>query len=91
MGMCMAGSKAAAASGKSARSGFEPDRQVPGATAAAHLPSHTPRWNSLKTMLGHCCMLLVVSNISSGHSHTTPDRLPSSDSKALEAWVRPCR
>lgn len=43
------------------------------------------RWNSLNTMLGQCCMLLVVSRTSMGHSHTTPAMLPSSDRRGLEA------
>lgn len=56
-----------------------------------HLPSQILRWNSLNTMLGQCCLLLVVSRMSRGHSHTTPDKLPSSESCGLEACVRPCK
>lgn len=56
----------------------------------AYLPSHTLRWNSLNTMTGQCCMLVVVSTRSMGASHTTPDSPPSSGSSGHEACVRPC-
>jgi hypothetical protein len=61
-----------------------------GAQGSSYLPSHMLRWNSLNTMAGQCWLLLVVSAMSSGASHTTPDSPPSSCSSGLEACVRSC-